>query len=746
MKHHKGKIAAVMAVVMLVSTLIFALPASAANPRTVISGSAFGAVLEWDLPDSIETDTTGGSHDIASGQSFTLANNTAYAFDILELTAATASGSPVTASPAATTVPANGTVQVDVSGTGYTSTDGGVVLYIRYQDAASDLSGASTDYDIVHDSAYIPFEIHDPDEQETEPTANIYSTRGSTAVSRSYLDLTTWMRGVKATSDAVTGDSGMAYESNVDQYVTGNYYYDYRLYPDGFGVNANQANLAFQFLTGNNANTGSTVQDIHTAVLGDGTVSDYYFTELARYENDGTGSTTTNSPTGNAAPTVNDYGNATSIWNPLGYTLNGDFYYHYTSEGADNGFRQTTANSYLTVNYINTAKPDIGSFSMLFQHRVVGKRTSGIGVNSTYGFVNYYVTFYIYDTTALYDAYQSYGGLTMSDYVMNEVGRLDWTEYLSALAQADYYLSNENPYLDQADMDAAAQRLENAYTALTSGATVDSALRAELYGLLQDLDDLLKILDTDNSNYTPESVALFETRFATLSIPSLENWTDADAQTAVDDINYLLGILAETTSSETTTETTTTSTTGSTTTSTTESTTASTTESTTEPTTAEPDDVYKFLVEFNTFTGSEGSLTAKVDADLKEFVALYVDGEELEEDTDFTLSEGSTVITLLDTYLDSLEDGEYPVEARFTDGSAYTTLTIAHTSAEASDTTPAFSGSTDAGSKDDTLLASYSVVSPNTGDTLTWILVPAAAAIISAGILLILKRKRAISL
>lgn len=83
---------------------------------------------------------------------------------------------------------------------------------------------------------------------------------------------------------------------------------------------------------------------------------------------------------------------------------------------------------------------------------------------------------------------------------------------------------------------------------------------------------------------------------------------------------------------------------------------------------------YKFTTLFDTFTGS-GARTGTVNGAYAKFVRLLIDGEELSS-SNYTIAEGSTVVTLNESYLKTLENGTYTVTAEYTDGSAGTVLTV----------------------------------------------------------------------
>jgi hypothetical protein len=88
------------------------------------------------------------------------------------------------------------------------------------------------------------------------------------------------------------------------------------------------------------------------------------------------------------------------------------------------------------------------------------------------------------------------------------------------------------------------------------------------------------------------------------------------------------------------------------------------------PVLVDPNDdapTYEIIENFTAWTGT-GSLTARVDAPLSEFVQIRLNGTVLVLDTDYTLNEGSTVITLLEDFLKTLEPGEYTLVVEFDNG------------------------------------------------------------------------------
>lgn len=74
-------------------------------------------------------------------------------------------------------------------------------------------------------------------------------------------------------------------------------------------------------------------------------------------------------------------------------------------------------------------------------------------------------------------------------------------------------------------------------------------------------------------------------------------------------------------------------------------------------------------------TGESSDLVIKVDCEIEKFVDIMLDGMTVDEGY-YTLEEGSTIITLTEEYLSSLNEGIYTIRIDFTDGYAQTDLTI----------------------------------------------------------------------
>lgn len=83
---------------------------------------------------------------------------------------------------------------------------------------------------------------------------------------------------------------------------------------------------------------------------------------------------------------------------------------------------------------------------------------------------------------------------------------------------------------------------------------------------------------------------------------------------------------------------------------------------------------YSVCQGFGLFQGS-GTQSAVIEASYTKFLRLLVDGVVLDP-AHYTVTEGSTIITLHESYLKTLANGEYQVRAIFTDGQADILLTV----------------------------------------------------------------------
>jgi uncharacterized protein YjdB len=144
----------------------------------------------------------------------------------------------------------------------------------------------------------------------------------------------------------------------------------------------------------------------------------------------------------------------------------------------------------------------------------------------------------------------------------------------------------------------------------------------------------------------------------------------------------------------------------------------------------------KFLVvyHFGTWTGSD-VVSAKIDAELSSFKELRLNGEVVDS-SNYTLTPGSTIITLHDDYLKTLTEGEYTFEAVFETGSATITLTV-----------PALTQDGTAGG-DPASSQSTQALSPRTGDGMnlsTWIVLAICALTLMLAAIAVKRKSREVT-
>lgn len=152
--------------------------------------------------------------------------------------------------------------------------------------------------------------------------------------------------------------------------------------------------------------------------------------------------------------------------------------------------------------------------------------------------------------------------------------------------------------------------------------------------------------------------------------------------------------------------------------------------------------------------GSNGTATIHCFYDLSDFVSAEIDGAEVDP-SNYTLSEGSTVITFAPSYLDTLSVGKHTVTLNYTNTAVTCALTVKGAQGEPSDapgggsaensteiTQPqgtASGGSSKAVQNSNT---DTSFKSPDTGVSYSGVVAVAGAAIISTAVLVMFKKKK----
>lgn len=83
---------------------------------------------------------------------------------------------------------------------------------------------------------------------------------------------------------------------------------------------------------------------------------------------------------------------------------------------------------------------------------------------------------------------------------------------------------------------------------------------------------------------------------------------------------------------------------------------------------------YKILEGANPTYTKGKKVVIRSEGELRLFKSVTVNGKELVKDKDYTLKEGSTIVTLSESYLKTLKNGKYDLAINFTDGRASTTV------------------------------------------------------------------------
>lgn len=140
-----------------------------------------------------------------------------------------------------------------------------------------------------------------------------------------------------------------------------------------------------------------------------------------------------------------------------------------------------------------------------------------------------------------------------------------------------------------------------------------------------------------------------------------------------------------------------------------------------------PDNTYQIIDGANSSwtPDSDGNITIRGNGDFSKFTGVKVDGNLIDK-SNYTAKEGSTIITLKASYLNTLSAGTHTVEILWTDGSASTTFTI---KANTTDNKP--SSGTDR--KDD---------APKTGDNTPSVWLFILSILSGTGLIITVKKRR----
>ncbi|MDQ0360312.1 leucine-rich repeat domain-containing protein [Breznakia pachnodae] len=143
---------------------------------------------------------------------------------------------------------------------------------------------------------------------------------------------------------------------------------------------------------------------------------------------------------------------------------------------------------------------------------------------------------------------------------------------------------------------------------------------------------------------------------------------------------------------------------------------------------------------FKVFTG-EGTVYTKIDAPVEKFSSISIDRKELDA-SNYEVTSGSTVITLSEAYLKTLDNGTYDVDVEFTSGAVVkTNLTVKvegnPSKAPSTDTPTISKPSVDANGS-----STKNGNSVDTGDTTDMTLLYGMLAVSLLGIVVVYKRKK----
>ena len=155
-------------------------------------------------------------------------------------------------------------------------------------------------------------------------------------------------------------------------------------------------------------------------------------------------------------------------------------------------------------------------------------------------------------------------------------------------------------------------------------------------------------------------------------------------------------------------------------------------------------DVYPALriieerTEHDYIKGSGAEVTITCNGEYSRFRSVYVDGVLL-ENTHYTVKEGSTVLTLMPEYLDTLSVGAHTVTLKYTYGSVDSILNIMENTSNSEDASNSASG-TDQTSRN---ASAGNGAAPKTGDTSPIMFGSIAALISGCSYIIFARRKRA---
>ena len=139
---------------------------------------------------------------------------------------------------------------------------------------------------------------------------------------------------------------------------------------------------------------------------------------------------------------------------------------------------------------------------------------------------------------------------------------------------------------------------------------------------------------------------------------------------------------------------------------------------------------------------SDGNITIRGNGDFSKFTGVKVDGNLIDK-SNYTAKEGSTIITLKASYLNTLSAGTHTVEILWTDGSASTTFTIkANTSDNSNNNQNDNNNSDSSDDKPSSGTDKKDVTAPKTGDNtpIVWLFI--LSILSGTGLIITVKKRR----
>ena len=139
---------------------------------------------------------------------------------------------------------------------------------------------------------------------------------------------------------------------------------------------------------------------------------------------------------------------------------------------------------------------------------------------------------------------------------------------------------------------------------------------------------------------------------------------------------------------------------------------------------------------------SDGNITIRGNGDFSKFTGVKLDGNLIDK-SNYTAKEGSTIITLKASYLNTLSAGNHTVEILWTDGSASTTFTIkANTSDNSNNNQNDNNNSDSSDDKPSSGTDKKDVTAPKTGDNTPSVWLFILSILSGTGLIITVKKRR----